>query len=193
MKIFSKTKIIPILMLSLVVIIGFNKGNASADKGAVKTEVKDNRELLAIPFKIRNKLLHKMNNENLGSLGEMLEALSKDDLAEVARVANKMSFSGKTEKFSVRRGSLNFALMATDFHGQKMPAIREAAEKGDRQEVLRRMSEAVQACMGCHAANRLVEWPTDRSYPNAQPVKLPDSVPEPKRKIPNYKYKKATD
>lgn len=150
--------------------------------------VSDPRELLPLPYETRNKLLHKMNEENLGALGQMLEALSRDDFGEVARVANSLSYSTKTEQGAPRRGSTTFAVMATDFHGQKMPAVREAAEKGDRREVLRRMSEAVNSCMACHAAVRLVEWPDNRSYETPGPVKLPEGLPKPKWKISNYKY-----
>lgn len=150
------------------------------------TATKDARELLPIPFETRTKLLYKMNEENLGALGRMLDALSRDDLAQVARIANDLSYTAKTKRVAPRRGSVTFAMMATDFHGQKMPAIRQAAEKGDRREVLRRMSEAVQACMSCHAAVRLTEWPDDRAYTAPAPVNLPEGMLQPHYRIPDY-------
>lgn len=153
-----------------------------------KSQAVDDRELLPLPFETRNMLLHKMNEENLGYLGRMLDALSRDDLAEVARLANDLTYTAKTKKVAPLRGSVTFAVMATDFHGQKAPAIRQAAEKGDRREVLQRMSEAVTACMACHAAVRLTEWPDNRAYTTPAPVKLPEGMPQPQYQIPNYRY-----
>ncbi|MFP3873347.1 MAG: hypothetical protein ACLFQT_07780 [Thiohalophilus sp.] len=190
----SKTKLLSASVILTVVVLGsfgVRDSMSSEDKSESKekkNQISDQRELLPVPFKIRNKLLHKMNQDNLGSVGKMLEALSKDDLAEVARLANELSYSDKTEKFSKRRGSVAFAVMATEFHGQKMPAIREAAEDGDKNEVLRRMGQAVSSCVNCHSATRLVEWPTDRSYSVPEPVSLPESTPSPRRQIPDYKY-----
>jgi len=148
----------------------------------------DNRELLPLPFETRNMLLNKMNQENLGVLGRMLDALSRDDMAEVARLANGMTYNEKSKKVVVSRGSVAFGVLATDFHGQKMPAIRQAAEKGDRREVLKRMSEAVTACMACHSSVRLVEWPDNRAYTTPAPIKLPEGMPQPQYRIPNYQY-----
>jgi hypothetical protein len=153
-----------------------------------KSQAVDNRELLPLPFETRNMLLHKMNNENLGHLGRMLDALSRDDLAEVARLANDLTYSEKTKKGSRQRGSVTFAVLSADFHGQKAPAIRQAAEKGDRREVLQRMSEAVTACMACHAATRLSEWPDNRAYTTPAPVNYPEGMPQPQYQIPNYQY-----
>lgn len=179
-------------ILVATVILAAVAGHAAvaAETGAESgmTASGDSRALLPIPFATRTKLLHKMNQENLGALGRMLDALSRDDLAQVARIANELSYTAQTEKLSRRRGSVAFAVMATDFHGQKMPAIRQAAEKGDRREVLRRMSEAVQACMSCHAAVRLVEWPDDRTYTTPPPVSLPADTPHPQYRIPTYQY-----
>ncbi|MDZ7663357.1 hypothetical protein [Thiohalophilus sp.] len=176
-----------VLTLAAAIITGYPAAAETAAKpGAAMPG--DTRELLPIPFTTRDKLLHKMNQDNLGALGRMLDALSRDDLAQVARIANDLSYTDKTEKFSRRRGSKTFAVMATDFHGQKMPAIREAAEQGDRQQVLRRMSEAVQSCMGCHSAVRMVEWPNERQYTTPAPVSLPDAIPVPQRRIPDYQY-----
>jgi len=181
---------LPILVAAMILAAVAGRAAVAAETGAESgvTESGDSRALLPIPFATRTKLLHKMNQENLGALGRMLDALSRDDLAQVARIANELSYTAKTEKLSRRRGSVAFAVMATDFHGQKMPAIRRAAEKGDRREVLRRMSEAVQACMGCHATVRLVEWPDDRTYTTPPPVRLPADTPHPQFRIPTYQY-----
>ncbi|MGM0593491.1 MAG: hypothetical protein ACQETD_03050 [Pseudomonadota bacterium] len=50
------------------------------------------------------------------------------------------------------------------------------------------MSEAVSACMACHAAVRLTEWPDDRAYTAPAPIKLPEDTPQPQWKIPDYQY-----
>lgn len=174
--------------VTLAAVAGHAALAAETGAGTDAAAAAETRELLPIPFETRTQLLHKMNQENLGALGRMLDALSRDDLAQVARIANELSYSEKTKKVAPRRGSVAFAVMATDFHGQKMPAIRQAAEKGDRREVLRRMSEAVQTCMSCHAAVRLVEWPDDRAYTTLPPVNLPAGTPQPQYRIPDYQY-----
>lgn len=185
--IYPCNKKITAVVLSFFMSIGIMPAMAESESKTAMS-VEDNRTLLPIPFETRNKLLHKMNQDNLGALGRMLDALSKDDLEQVARIANELSYNAKTKRVSLRRGSETFAVMATDFHGQKMPAIREAAEKGDRHEVLRRMSDAVQSCMGCHSAVRLVEWPDNRNYTTPDPVKVPEGTAEPKYRLPEYQY-----
>jgi hypothetical protein len=177
--------------LSIAGVIALGLSYASpgfAEAPQKESHAVDNRELLPLPFETRNMLLNKMNQENLGHLGRMLDALSRDDLAEVARLANEMTYTEKTKKVAPLRGSVTFGVLATDFHGQKMPAIRQAAEKGDRREVLKRMSEAVTACMACHSSVRLVEWPDNRAYTTPAPVKLPEGMPQPQYQIPNYQY-----
>ena len=186
-----------IFLLFIMIVALFAGANAARsesgqevrDSGPVEKEVENRRELLPIPFATREKLLQKMNQKNLGALGEMLAALARDDFAAVARLANELSYSAKTEKLSKRRGSVAFATMATNFHGQNMPALRRAAERRDRRQVLEQMSEAVSACVACHAAVRLTEWPEDRSYPVPAPVRLPAALPEPTRRIPDYTYR----
>ena len=178
----------PALTAMLFAGAGRTGGTEGPGAGPEADGVEGRRELLPIPFATRDKLLRKMNRENLGALGRMLAALAEDDLAEVARIANDLSYSERTERASRRRGSEAFAVMATEFHGRKMPAIRRAAEAGDRRQVLRRMSEAVGACVSCHAATRLVEWPPGRSYATPDPIELPDGTPEPEHRIPEYTY-----
>lgn len=147
---------------------------ASAEPSASET-VEDPRQLLPVPFETRQKMLKSMRRNNLGNLGEMLEALARDDLEAVARIAESMTYTPEKRQASRRRGSKAFAAMAARFHGERMPAIRKAAETGNRQAVLKRMGEAVQSCNNCHASFRLVEWPEDRSYSMPEPVPLPDS------------------
>ena len=116
-------------------------------EGASRLAEPDQRTLLPLPFEVRDKLLRTMRQDNLGGLGDMLSALAEDDLEEADA----------------------FARMAARFHGELMPAVRRAAEMGDRTRVLKRLSEAVTGCNNCHNAFRLVEWPPDRQYDMPEP------------------------
>lgn len=148
---------------------------AGAEPPASET-AEDPRQLLPIPFETRQKMLKNMRQENLGNLGDMLEALARDDLEAVARIADSMAYTPAKQRASRRRGSREFAAMAARFHGERMPAIRRAAEMGKRRKVLKRMGEAVRSCNNCHASFRLVEWPADRAYAMPEPVSLPGSL-----------------
>ncbi|MFP4607849.1 MAG: hypothetical protein ACOCUM_00750 [Thiohalospira sp.] len=149
-------------------------GAPPAEEKEAKSQAEaDRRTLLPLPFEVRDRILRNMRQENLGGLGKMLSALAEDDLEEVAQIAAGMSFTPDKQKASRRRGSRAFARMAARFHGERMPAVRRAAEMGDRRLVLKRLSEAVTSCNNCHTAFRLVEWPPDRHYDMPEPVAPP--------------------
>jgi len=139
-----------------------------------KAHKPDKRTLLSIPYEDREDLLRVMR-KNISNLGQMINAMAKDDFKTVEKLANEMSFNKKKGQGLARRGNPAFTAMGVQFHAVDTLAVKEAAESKDRKGTLRAMSRMVSTCVTCHATFRVMEWPDNKVYrrPNPTPLFLP--------------------
>jgi len=93
--------------------------------------------------------------DHLAAIEEIVRALGRDDMAGVAKAAQRLGYSDAMARMCDHMGAAapGFSELALSFH-RTADGIGAAAGRGDRAAVLSALSRTLQTCVGCHAAYR---------------------------------------
>jgi cytochrome c553 len=155
---------------ALILAAGIAPGPGLAEPSAA-SPARNARILLTIPFEDREAMLGEMRT-NLEQVRRLFVAYVGNDFEAIEKIADEISLHRKRAQVVVRRGNPTYTAMAVQFHAGNTMEIREAARAKDPQRVAAAINTALQACVACHAAWRLTEWPDNKVYARPDPVPL---------------------
>jgi cytochrome c556 len=143
---FNRKTLVATLLLSLGV---------SAGAGAV--EDPDQRQTLRLPPDERHMVLEEMRNFVV-ALQTMIDGLSKDDMEQVARAANKMGSGAAHEipDYVVAKLPEPFKQIAGTVHSTFDIIALDAADLGDVTHTLGQIGGLMQNCIACHSMYQVV-------------------------------------
>lgn len=133
---------------------GTAAGDESSHAGRGMTTVGDARAPLRLTAMMAEHQKRTMR-DHLAAVGDIVGALGRDDLQEVARQVPRIGYSDGMAQMCSHLGAATpgFTDLALTFH-RTADAIGEAARRDDRAGALAALHRTLQACVTCHAGYR---------------------------------------